>query len=317
MRKLERILRLSATYYLAALALAGCSSGDGGSEVNGDAVASTTASTQGTTGGSGTSATSATSGATTGGATTGVAGTTGGAVVTGTTGFGATTGSGTGGPTTGAGTTGDGTTGNGTFGSATTSSATTGAATTGAGGSNSTGADTSTTGEVFCNATLTGEDFYLRPQSCAHCHGDDALGTDDGPEVRHPNADYLRWIVREGRMDHPDFPEGMPAVPDECLTDAMIEEIITFLDSFPEPTTGAELYADYCANCHGADGKGGITGISLDGELHENAGIAVSGHETMNYATRDAYMPAQGDHLTAAEIQLITDYLQDDLGLRF
>jgi len=311
MRKLERILRLGATHCLAVLVLAGCGSEDSGSDANNDDGTSTTANTVGTTGGSGatatsgTSATATTSAAASGGVgvtgATGATGTTGAAVTTGITGFGATTGATTGSPGTAGSTTGTGTTGSATS----------------AGGATSTGSDTSTTGEVFCNATLTGEDFYLRPQSCAHCHGDDALGTEDGPEVRHPNADYLRWIVREGRMDHPDFPEGMQPVPDECLTDAMIEEIITFLNSFPEPTTGAELYADYCANCHGADGKGGVTGVSLDGELHENAGIAVSGHETTNYASRNEYMPAQGDNLTAAEIQLITDYLQNDLGLRF
>jgi len=187
--------------------------------------------------------------------------------------------------------------------------------TTGAGGV--TGSTTGGEDEVFCDPTLTGEEFYKRPQSCTHCHGEDALGTEDGPEIRHPNAEYLRWLIREGRMDHPDFPEGMPEVPPECLTDQMIEEIITFLDSFPQPTTGAELYADYCANCHGADGRGGITGISLDGELHENAGIAVSGNATMMYGNREAYMPGQGDKLTAAEIQLITDYLQNELGFRF
>ena len=80
---------------------------------------------------------------------------------------------------------------------------------------------------------------------------------------------------------------------------------------------GAPLYREYCANCHGADGRGGITGITLDGELHENAGIAVSGNATMNYGSREEYMPGQGDKLTAAEIQLITDYLQNDLGFRF
>lgn len=314
MRKLERILRLGATHCLAVLVLAGCSSEDSGSEANNDDVTSTAANTMGTTGGSATTATSATSAtATTSAATsggvgvtgatgaTGATGTTSAAVTNGTTGFGSTTGATTGSPGTAGPTTGTGTTGSATS----------------AGGATSTGSDTSTTGEVFCNDTLTGEDFYLRPQSCAHCHGDDALGSDDGPEVRHPNADYVRWIVREGRMDHPDFPEGMPPVPDECLTDAMIEEIITFLNSFPQPTTGAELYADYCANCHGADGEGGVTGVGLDGELHHNADIAVSGNDTTNYPSRESYMPGQGDKLTAAEIQLITDYLQNDLGFGF
>lgn len=171
---------------------------------------------------------------------------------------------------------------------------------------------------MFCDTTLSGEEYFKRPQGCAQCHGVDALGTDDdGPETRHPNADYLRWLVREGRMDHPDYPDGMPAVTPDCLTDQQIEEIIVFLDSFPQPTTGAELYADYCANCHGEDGLGGVSGISLNGELHENAGIVPTGEHTTEYANRAGYMPGQADHLTAQEIQMITDYLQNDLGFAF
>lgn len=311
MRKFERIL-FGATHCLVTLAMLACGSEDTGSGGHDSPVTSTTAGTPATT--TATSGIASTSGGV--GATS-----TTGAQTNGTTGVPATTGT-TGSGTTGFGTTGSGTTGFGTTGFGTTG--TTGASgvtgTSGSGTTAASGVTGSTTGgedEVFCDATLTGEDFYKRPQSCTHCHGEDALGTEDGPEIRHPNADYVRWLVREGRMDHPDYPEGMPPVPSECLTDAMIEEIMTFLNSFPQPTTGAELYADYCANCHGADGRGGITGISLDGELHENAGIAVSGNATSMYGNREAYMPGQGDKLTTAEIQLITDYLQNELGFRF
>lgn len=261
------------------------------------------------TGGAQTTSATATTAASTSSGTAGLMSTSAGAGVT-------TTGSLTGTATTGAsvttGTTG-GTTGSVGAGGSSTSSGT--SVTTGGGvtGSSTTGGEEG----VLCDTTLTGEDYFARPQSCAHCHGADALGTEDGPEVRHPSADYLRWIVREGRMDHPDFPEGMPPVPEECLTDAVITEIITFLNGFPQPATGAELYADYCANCHGDDGLGGVTGVSLDRELHENAEIAVGGNDTTNFGSRESYMPGQGDKLTAAEVQLITDYLQNELGLAF
>ena len=290
---------LGATHGLGVLATLACSSEDTSPEGYDSNLTSTT---QGTaTASTWTTSTSVTSGITATSGGVGATNTSGTATATATTGAPLTTG------TTGFGTTGSGGASNVT--------ATSGSVTTGASGV--TGSTTGGEDEVFCDPTLTGEDFYNRPQSCALCHGQDALGTEDGPEVRHSNADYVRWLVREGRMDHPDFPDGMPEVPPECLTDPMIEEIITFLNSFPEPTTGAELYADYCANCHGADGRGGISGISLDGELHENAGIAVSGNDTANYASRETYMPGQGDRLTAAEIQLITDYLQNELGFSF
>lgn len=314
MRKLERVLMLGAAHCLATLALAACGSEDNGTEgyntntsaaTTGTPTAGTTGST-GTTGGPTTTVTSGTTGTTgaTGsvGATnttgdptttaTTTTGTTGASVTTGTTGFGMMT-AGAGGASSATNTTGNGTTG-------------------------VAGATSTTGGEVFCDTMLSGEEYFKRPQGCAQCHGVDALGTDDdGPEVRHANADYLRWIVREGRMDHPDYPDGMPAVTPDCLTDQQIEEIIVFLDSFPQPTTGAELYADYCANCHGADGRGGVTEVSLDGELHENATVVAAGRNVNNYATRGAYMTPLGDHLTAQEIQMITDYLQNDLGFRF
>lgn len=307
MKKLGRILVLYAPLGFVVLTSAACGSEDTASKGTDSNVTSTTAGL--TTGGTPTTGPTTTSAASSG--TTGLTSTSSGVGVTTT---GAAASSGTSGVPVTTGTT--GTTG-GTTGSA------------GAGGTSSSssasvtagdGVTSSTTGgaeDVLCDTTLTGEDYYARPQSCAHCHGADALGTEDGPEVRHPSADYLRWIVREGRMDHPDFPDGMPPVPEECLTDSMIEEIIVFLNAFPEPTTGAELYADYCASCHGEDGLGGVTGISLDRELHENAEIAVSGNDTMNYGDRASYMPGQGDRLTAAEIQLITDYLQNELGLAF
>lgn len=216
-----------------------------------------------------------------------------------------------------------GTTTVGVAGSGTVGSTTAGMGGAGVGGSTSTmGGMGGTT--VSCNM-ISGEEFFKKPTECALCHGEDALGVPvgvnnlgAGPEVRHPDPDYARWIVRTGRDDHPDFPDGMDPYDDECiLNDQMLEEIIVFLNSFPQPTTGEELYLDYCANCHGADGRGGVTTRDLNGELHETAGLMNTGAHTMEYENRPEYMPALSSQLTQAEVDLIMQYLQNDLGLGF
>ena len=82
----------------------------------------------------------------------------------------------------------------------------------------------------------------------------------------HPPEDYTRWIIRNGRTGHPDFIVGMTAY-DECaLSDTTLDEIIAFLNAPPKPTDGQGLYEDFCANCHGDDGRGGLITTGFQGE---------------------------------------------------
>ena len=85
-----------------------------------------------------------------------------------------------------------------------------------------------------------------------------------------------------------------------------------------DPAAGEAFYmANGCANCHGADGHGGVTTRDLDGELHEMAGLFNAGAHTMEYDNRMEYMPVLNGPLTQAELDLILQYLQNDLGFGF
>ena len=168
------------------------------------------------------------------------------------------------------------------------------------------GAESSTGG----GAGISGEEFFL--SVCASCHGMEGEGTALGYEVQHPVRDYSTWVVRNGRpAGNPETPgsEMMRYAPD-LLDDSTLEEIWDYLDTFPQPTTGEALYADYCANCHGVDAAGGITGVDIRFELAEIFVKVREGENVGNYAARNSAMPRFDEsRLSDAEIQLIADHI--------
>lgn len=117
----------------------------------------------------------------------------------------------------------------------------------------------------------TGADVDAGPPayvaSCAVCHGDDAAGTDDGPEIRHANPTLLQWFVRHGDTNHfadqtMDPTELQDYIGDlrlmtsfgpETVSDAELDEITAWLAAFPRASDGAGLFADHCGYCHGPD----------------------------------------------------------------
>lgn len=258
-------------------------------------TATTTGTTGTTTTGTATTGTMTTTGTTGTTTTTGTTGTTTGSTgsltITGTTGTVAGAGTGAGGmPTT---------------------NPSTGGATTMA------GASTGGAGEVnLCDSTLSGQEFYMLEGACVTCHGTEAQGIPNlGPEARHVDEDYAAWIIRNGRSDHADFPAGMTPYEPECVTDTMIDELIAFLNGFPKPTDGEALYVDYCANCHGEDGLGGVTMRSLAGELDHIDDLTSGGHSLTTLDDRMEYMPVFTNALlTQAEIDLIATYLEGLVG---
>lgn len=106
----------------------------------------------------------------------------------------------------------------------------------------------------------TGEEVYMNA-GCAACHGADGQGTTLGPELQHPDRDHFTWIVRNG-VNTPKLEEFknsvMIAYGTQVLTDNELDLVVEWLQSLPQPTTGAALFADYCAGCHGDDGRGGL-----------------------------------------------------------
>ena len=154
-------------------------------------------------------------------------------------------------------------------------------------GSSSSGA--MTTGAAFDG--LPGDEVFA--MACGFCHGEEALGTPFGPELRHPQPDYARFVVRRGRpgVEFPD--SAMAAFGEEILGDETLDGVIEHLRAFPQPTTGEALYLDYCANCHGADGTGGATGRTLVGYPGTLIAAQIrSGGSSPDFALRDQYMPA-------------------------
>jgi mono/diheme cytochrome c family protein len=174
----------------------------------------------------------------------------------------------------------------------------------GAAGTAGTGtAGTGGTGEI------TPEAYYV--DVCGDCHGASGEGTEDGPELQHPFDDFATWVIRTGRTGHPDYEDDMAEYGPGSLPEPILAGILEFLASFPQPTTGEGLYADYCATCHGADATGGVTGVDISAEpLGELIEHAREGSHPGEFPNREEFMPAFDESvLSDAEIGLISDYL--------
>jgi mono/diheme cytochrome c family protein len=164
----------------------------------------------------------------------------------------------------------------------------------------------------------------LYTTNCSACHGPTGEGSVLGPEIRHPVEDFAIWMVRngtegrEGGMNP--FPGPMVPLDTSFVSDAELGMIISYLSDktkFPQPTTGEGLYLDYCASCHGADGKGAGTTRDLT-NLVDPLATAVpdnvrSGHHNMppEFNLRIEYMPAQdATVLSDAELMLIATHIE-------
>lgn len=145
---------------------------------------------------------------------------------------------------------------------------------------------------------------------CAPCHGAEGLGTAQGPAIRTRDAGLARFTVREGR-NGPGNPTTMPIYDRATMPDAQLDEIIDWLDAFPNPPSGEGLYNQYCGTCHGEDGGGGTTLRPIAGQLRAMTDIR-DGHHTDEFDNRREYMPAwTADQISDAEIVLIEQWMRD------
>jgi mono/diheme cytochrome c family protein len=177
------------------------------------------------------------------------------------------------------------------------------------GGSTTTigGSAGSSSGGAGGSAPLDGKGLY--DASCKACHGEQGIGGLLAPDIMHPVRDYSTWVVRNGRAQTT-FPKPMEKWSADQLSDAQLMLIYDYLDQPPQPTTGKALYLDYCANCHGADGKGGPTSRSLLNEVDKVVSQTRSGKNVGKFAMRRDYMPAfPATDITDAELMLIRDYV--------
>ena len=145
--------------------------------------------------------------------------------------------------------------------------------------------------------------------NCKKCHGEQGLGTVLAPETQHPVRDYSNWVVRNGRAQTA-FPKPMDTWSTTELSDAQLTLIWDYLDQPPQPTSGKALYDDYCANCHGADGKGGPTTRNIVNEVQNVLKQVRAGKNIGQYAMRHDSMPAfSTTRINDAELNLIHDYV--------
>jgi mono/diheme cytochrome c family protein len=161
---------------------------------------------------------------------------------------------------------------------------------------------------------MTPEAFYAA--NCASCHGARGEGKAMlGPEIQHPVRDYATWVVRNGRMGHPDFKSSVMApFTEAALPKATLDGIFDWLSvpALPKPTTGEALFKDYCATCHAADGSGGAAAHGItDVPKSEISELVRAGHGGTQYSKRTGYMPKWSTtELTDAELDLIYSHLQ-------
>jgi mono/diheme cytochrome c family protein len=155
----------------------------------------------------------------------------------------------------------------------------------------------------------TGRQVYAG--RCASCHGAEAQGTSAGYELRHPSRPYATWVIRAGRPGD-EFPSSyMPGWGDQHLDELQLEELFDWLDAFERPTTGAGLYADFCANCHGPDAAGGVSRSDIRGrDLERIIPPVREGLGGDGYGVRRSFMPAtSADALSDAELEAIAAWL--------
>lgn len=146
----------------------------------------------------------------------------------------------------------------------------------------------------------------LYDANCKQCHLDQGVGSALGPAIVHPVREYSTWVVRNGRPLIAPWTKAMEKFGSDKLSDAQLSLIWDYLDEPPQPTTGAALFGDYCANCHGADGKGGPTTRPLAGEGKNVLKLVREGKSIGQYAMRHDSMPKfDTKRITDAELNLI------------
>lgn len=127
---------------------------------------------------------------------------------------------------------------------------------------------------------------------CAVCHGVEGDGTPRGPQIRFPVLGYANWVVRNGRAGI-GYPERMEPFSREQLSDEALQAILSWLGSFEKPMDGAGLNRVFCANCHGADGRGGPVDKGILGDdLYDYLYVIREGEGERDYRDREEYMPA-------------------------
>jgi mono/diheme cytochrome c family protein len=146
---------------------------------------------------------------------------------------------------------------------------------------------------------------------CTACHGDNGEGNSSGPEIRFTPKEYARNVVRNGRKSPSNAPTLMIAFPTTSVSDADLDTINTWQNSFTKPTTGQGLYRAMCGNCHGPNmPTGGSAPISIQGKSKVDVAMYVRNGNGTDFNMRATYMPKFDEMLlTPGELDMIEMYL--------
>ncbi|MDH5615259.1 MAG: c-type cytochrome [Acidimicrobiia bacterium] len=139
---------------------------------------------------------------------------------------------------------------------------------------------------------------------CAACHGADGEGGAGPPLAALVlGDDELSTLIAEGQGGMPGFASELSA---EDI-DGLVEYVQTSFGEPEETATGADLYAQLCAACHGADGEGGA-GPGL-------AALVLSDDELSTLiAEGRGSMPGFADQLSADGAANLVEFLMATFG---
>jgi mono/diheme cytochrome c family protein len=154
----------------------------------------------------------------------------------------------------------------------------------------------------------------FKTAGCNSCHGENGEGNLVGPEIRFTPKDYAVAVVRGGRKTPSGALSAMAAFPatgTASVSDADLDAINTWQNSFAKPATGEGLYKAMCGNCHGpATPTGGSAPISIQGKPKAEVAMYVRNGNGTDVTMRATYMPKYDTTLlTDAELALIETYL--------
>ncbi len=178
--------------------------------------------------------------------------------------------------------------------------------------------------ELFRFSVAGGSSLYK--VNCSQCHGSGAQGAPGYPNL---NDDDWLWggdleniylTIKHGVRNNDDDDarqSEMPAFGDSVLEAAQIADVTQYvlqLSSQEHDATaaksGAAIYAENCAVCHGDDGKGGrefgAPNLADALSLYGNTASLIAAQIAK---PKHGVMPAWGQKLTEAEVKQLTVYV--------
>lgn len=156
---------------------------------------------------------------------------------------------------------------------------------------------------------MPSEGQALYDANCKVCHAELGAGSIIGPEIQHPVRDYATWVVRNGRAQTT-YLKPMDKWGTDKLSDPQLMLILDYLSTPPKPVGGQALFLDYCANCHGADARGGPTERNLLNEVDKVEALVRQGKSKGQYQMRHDSMPSfSSDMITDGELTMIRDFI--------